>query len=86
MTWQIYVASWLPPRRSPSIPKPPAPIRCGQPWWVFRWPFRTGEAYYIPVGHTTGEPQLPLAQVLEALRPALTDPKIPKIGHNLKYD
>ena len=45
-----------------------------------------GEACYIPVGHTTGEPQLPLAKVINALRPALTDPKIPKIGHNLKYD
>ena len=45
-----------------------------------------GEGYYIPVGHTTGEPQLPLEQVIDALRPALTDPKIPKIGHNLKYD
>ena len=45
-----------------------------------------GEGYYIPVGHTTSEAQLPLAVVLKALRPALTDPQIPKIGHNLKYD
>lgn len=45
-----------------------------------------GEGYYIPVGHTTGEPQLPLATVFKALRPVLTDPKIAKIGHNLKYD
>lgn len=45
-----------------------------------------GEGYYIPVGHATGEPQLPLATVFKALRPALTDPKIPKIGHNLKFD
>ena len=32
------------------------------------------------------EGQLPLEQVLEALRPALTDPNIPKIAHNAKYD
>jgi DNA polymerase I len=30
--------------------------------------------------------QLPLADVLEALRPALTDPAIGKIAHNAKYD
>ncbi len=47
---------------------------------------RPGEAYYIPVGHTTGEPQLPIDQVIAALRPALTDPNKPKVGQNLKYD
>ena len=47
---------------------------------------RPGHGYYIPVGHTTGEPQLPVAQVIDALRPALTDPACPKVGHNLKYD
>ncbi|GAB4522644.1 MAG: DNA polymerase I [Anaerolineales bacterium] len=41
--------------------------------------------YYIPVGHTTGT-QLPLKTVLDALRPALTDARIPKVGHNVKYD
>ncbi len=45
-----------------------------------------GEGYYIPVGHKTGQPQLPTAQVIEALRPAMTDPSKRKIGHNLKYD
>ncbi len=46
-----------------------------------------GEAYYIPVAHQIGDtPQLPLAVVLEKLRPALTDPAIPKVGHNIKYD
>ena len=44
------------------------------------------EGYYIPVGHRTGEPQLPWEQVREALRPALEDPNLPKVGHNLKYD
>ena len=41
--------------------------------------------YYIPVGHNTGE-QLPLDEVISALEEPLTDPSIPKIGHNLKYD
>ncbi|MDZ4158166.1 MAG: DNA polymerase I, partial [Anaerolineaceae bacterium] len=45
-----------------------------------------GEGYYIPVGHHTGEKQLPLQVVIETLRPALTNPKIGKIGHNIKYD
>ena len=46
---------------------------------------RPGEGYYIPVGHKAGT-QLPLEQVLSALRDPLTDARIPKIGHNLKYD
>jgi DNA polymerase-1 len=41
--------------------------------------------YYIPVGHKVGE-QLDLVSVLDALRGPMTDPDIPKIGHNLKYD
>ncbi|MCI0399591.1 MAG: DNA polymerase I [Chloroflexi bacterium] len=32
------------------------------------------------------EGQLALKKVLDALRPALTNPKIPKIAHNAKYD
>jgi len=45
------------------------------------------EAYYIPVGHRAelGQ-QLPLDMVLESLRGPMTDPAIPKAGHNLKYD
>ena len=41
--------------------------------------------YYIPVGHQNGE-QLGLDIVLEALRGPMTNPDIPKVGHNLKYD
>lgn len=41
--------------------------------------------FYIPVGHQEGE-QLGLDVVLEALRGPMTDPDIPKLGHNLKYD
>ena len=41
--------------------------------------------YYIPVGHKEGE-QLSLERVLEVLRNPMTDPAIPKLGHNIKYD
>jgi DNA polymerase-1 len=46
---------------------------------------QAGEGYYLPVGHNTGT-QLPLEQVISALRLPLTDARIPKIGHHLKYD
>jgi len=46
-----------------------------------------GKGYYVPVGHKSGMgTQLPLGEVIEALRGPLTNPKIPKVGHNLKYD
>jgi DNA polymerase-1 len=51
-----------------------------------------GEAYYVPVGHLSlpsgEEPgrQLPLAAVLNRLRPVLSDPAVGKTGHNAKYD
>jgi len=46
-----------------------------------------GLAYYIPVGHTNAdENQLSLALVLDTLHDPMTDPKLPKIGHNVKYD
>jgi DNA polymerase I len=47
---------------------------------------REGQGFYIPVGHLTGEKQLPIVQVIAALRPALTDPNKRKVGQNLKYD
>jgi len=45
-------------------------------------------AAYIPVDHRyAGAPeQLPLALVLERLRPWLEDPQRPKVGQNVKYD
>ncbi|MBN2388319.1 MAG: DNA polymerase I [Anaerolineales bacterium] len=46
---------------------------------------REGQGYYIPVGHHAGD-QLPPEQVLAALRDPLSDPRRPKVGHNLKYD
>lgn len=46
--------------------------------------------YYIPVGHAALEGveprQLPLDRVIEALRPAMTDPNKPKYAHNAVYD
>ncbi|MDP5306845.1 DNA polymerase I [Paracoccus spongiarum] len=58
---------------------------------------RPGAACYVPVGHVAGsgdlfgssalvEGQLPLDEVLAALKPVLEDPAILKIGQNLKYD
>ena len=45
------------------------------------------EGWYIPVGHDPAlGRQLPLEQVLQALRPPLVEARIPKVGHNLKYD
>jgi DNA polymerase-1 len=46
---------------------------------------KEGHGYYIPVGHLTGN-NLPLEQVVSALRGPLTDPHIPKVAHNAKYD
>ncbi len=52
----------------------------------------SGEAYYIPVGHTqtpAGEStgaQLAKDIVLEALKPVLEDPHLEKYMHNAKYD
>ncbi len=56
-----------------------------------------GRAAYIPLGHKAGGDdlfggndlaagQLPLGDVLAALKPVLTDPAILKIGQNMKYD
>ncbi len=45
-----------------------------------------GAGWYIPVGHTTGEPQLAADAVRAALAPLLEDGARPKIGHNAKYD
>jgi len=52
--------------------------------------------YYIPVGHIAEgagtlfeEPvaeQLPITDVIEAIRPAMTNPDIPKYAHNATFD
>lgn len=45
------------------------------------------KGYYVPVGHedSLGK-QLPIAEVIEAIRGPMTDPQIPKAGHNLSFD
>lgn len=45
-----------------------------------------GRAWYIPVGHATGEAQLPRERVIDALRPFFADPSRPKIAHHAKFD
>jgi len=46
---------------------------------------REGEGWYVPVGHTEAG-QLPLDQVMAAIRPALENEHVPKVAHNAKYD
>ncbi len=43
-----------------------------------------GEAYYLPVGHHVLDAQLPVGQVLSALKRPLEDSGLQKIGHNIK--
>jgi DNA polymerase-1 len=47
-----------------------------------------GHGAYVPLAHDYAgvPPQLPLARVLEALKPLLEDPARPKLGQHLKYD
>lgn len=47
---------------------------------------KEGIGYYIPVGHSGLTAQLPIPEVIDALTPAFTNPKIAKAGHNIKYD
>jgi len=44
-----------------------------------------GSGWYIPIGHLEAQ-NLPLVQVIQALKAPLTNPSIQKIGHNVKYD
>ena len=44
-----------------------------------------GKAWYVPVGHKEG-PQLPLEQVLAAVRPLMESPDLGKCAHNANYD
>jgi len=46
---------------------------------------KPGVGYYIPVGHLAGN-NLPLDQTISALQASMTNPKIPKVAHNAKYD
>lgn len=45
------------------------------------------KGFYVPVGHEASlGKQLPIADVIEAIRGPMTDPKIAKAGHNLSFD
>ena len=44
------------------------------------------KGYYIPLGHLTGERQLPSKHVADVLNPIFTSTSIKKIGHHLKFD
>ena len=43
-------------------------------------------AWYVPVGHSTGETQLDWEQARKALGPIIEDPATGKTGQHLKYD
>ncbi|MDD5127161.1 MAG: 5'-3' exonuclease H3TH domain-containing protein, partial [Dehalococcoidales bacterium] len=47
-----------------------------------------GEAYYLPVGHLVLSEitQLPIGEVVRALKPVLEDEKLPKAAHNGNFD
>jgi DNA polymerase-1 len=49
---------------------------------------KPAEAFYLPLRHDyLGAPaQIPVREALEILRPVLENPKIRKIGQNIKYD
>jgi len=47
---------------------------------------KAGEAAYVPVGHKTDEPQLPLPLVLEKILKVANDPAVNLIGQHFKYD
>ena len=44
------------------------------------------KAYYIPVRGPMGAPVVPIEVLRELLGPILADPKVRKVGHNIKYD
>ncbi|OGR00329.1 MAG: DNA polymerase I [Deltaproteobacteria bacterium RIFOXYD12_FULL_55_16] len=51
----------------------------------------TEEAWYLPIGHRDAAGnlvpnQLPLALVQKHLAPLFSDPQLPKLAHNLKFD
>ena len=43
-------------------------------------------AWYVPVGHTTGDQQLDWETVRQVVGPLIEDPQIGKTGQHLKYD
>ncbi|MCX5725731.1 MAG: DNA polymerase I [Candidatus Saganbacteria bacterium] len=45
---------------------------------------KSGESYYIPVGHTSGK-QIDREKIIGKLKPVI-ESEIPKYGHSIKYD
>jgi DNA polymerase I len=60
------------------------PLRASLVGLSFSW--KEGEAFYLPVRGPMGASVLDPTATLEALRPALTNPDVEKVGQNLKYD
>ena len=60
------------------------PLRANPVGFSFSW--EPGVAHYLPVRGPMGSKVLPLEAVLGAIRPALTNPEVEKVGQNLKYD
>ena len=51
----------------------------------FSFSVEAGKAWYVPVGHKEGQ-QLPLEQVLAAVRPLMESTDLGKCAHNANYD
>jgi len=48
---------------------------------------KAGQGWYIPVGHSgEGEKNLPLDKAIKPIKKLLENPKVQKIGQNIKYD
>ncbi len=48
---------------------------------------QAGTAYYVPLAHTTeGDTNIPYDEGIAELKKLLEDPKVQKIGQNIKYD
>lgn len=46
---------------------------------------KPGEGWYLPISHQIGS-NIPLADAIKAITPAMTDPEKEKIAHNAKFD
>ncbi|MCI0492734.1 MAG: DNA polymerase I, partial [Planctomycetes bacterium] len=61
-----------------------------QPRWAeivgYSFSCRPGEAFYVPVRGPAGQAVLEPRRTIESLRPILENPRIGKVGQNLKYD
>ena len=72
---------------SPLILKPPASITWTLSWWAFPCGQSRARCLFAGGPRLPGAPdQISLATAIEALRPVLENPKIAKVGQNLKYD